>query len=134
MITIQAQGKVRQPFIKQGMQEFLKRIQKYNKVIYTEVKSLTVNSKNDNYVIALDENGKQYTSQKFATHLKSLQLNHKNITFLIGEAQGLPTNLKCNEKISLSQLTFPTQLARLIFIEQLYRAFTIIKGEPYHKE
>ncbi len=129
MITILAIGKVRQQFVKSGIQEFLTRLQKYGKVEYREVDSFTSAK---GYIIALDEGGTQYSSNTFAQFIKKKNLENKNITFLIGPAEGLG-DVKRDTTISLSNMTYPTQLVRLIFIEQLYRAFTIIKNEPYHK-
>ncbi len=132
MITILATGKVRERYIKEGMEEYFIRLQKYAKVMYVEKDNLNVP---EGYVIALDEKGKQYTSEQFAGFLKKKTLEQKNITFIIGGAEGIPTEIKgrCQETMALSAMTFPNQLVRLIFVEQLYRAFTIIKGEKYHK-
>jgi 23S rRNA (pseudouridine1915-N3)-methyltransferase len=132
MITILATGKVRERYIKEGMEEYLMRLQKYAKVTYVEKDNLNVP---EGYVIALDEKGKQYTSEQFAGYLKKKTLEQKNITFIIGGAEGIPAEIKakCNEMIALSAMTFPNQLVWVIFVEQLYRAFTIIKEEKYHK-
>ena len=134
MITILALGKIKQPFVQQGMNEFLKRLQHYTKVEYLEKNSLNLDNLNG-YLIALDEHGQQFTSTEFAQFLKKIDLENKNIIFIIGEAEGLSEEIlkKCSKTISLSKMTFPTQLVRLIFAEQLYRAFTIINHEPYHK-
>lgn len=90
---------------------------------------------NTDYVILLDENGKEYTSVKFAENIQN-QLNKgiKNLIFVIGGAYGFSKEVyaRGNEKISLSKMTFPHLMTRLIFVEQLYRAFTILKNEPYH--
>ena len=127
------QGKLKEKYCKLGIEEYLKRMQKYAKVQIHESSSLE-NLKG--FIIALDEHGTQFSSVDFATTVKKLHLEHKNITFVIGEAKGLPREIlnTCNMKLSLSEMTFPNQLAVLVFIEQLYRAFTIIKKEPYHKE
>lgn len=132
MITILATGKVRERYIKEGMEEYFTRLQKYAKVVYVEKDNLNVP---EGYVIALDEKGKQYTSEQFAGFLKKKTLEQKNITFIIGGAEGIPHDIKvrCHETIALSAMTFPNQLVRLIFVEQLYRACTIMKGEKYHK-
>jgi len=121
MITILATGKVRERYIKEGMEEYLTRLQKYAKVVYVEKERLNVP---DGFIIALDEKGKQYNSEQFASYLKKKMLEEKNITFIIGGAEGIPNEVK---------LTFPNQLVRVIFLEQLYRACTIMKGENYHK-
>ena len=87
------------------------------------------------YLIILDENGKKYSSEKFASMLEKLfSTGNKKIVFLIGGAYGFDTALRerANQSVSLSEMTFSHQIVRLIFAEQLYRAFTIIHHEPYH--
>ncbi len=91
----------------------------------------------DDYVILLDEHGKEYTTRNFATRFEGLLMSgKKRILFLSGGAYGFSEEVykRADEKLSLSQLTFPHQLVRLLFLEQLYRVFTIIKGEPYHHD
>lgn len=86
-------------------------------------------------IVLLDENGKTFSSEKFAAQVqKWMQSGDKNIVFIIGGAYGFGNSLydKALMKISLSEMTFSHQMVRLIFLEQLYRAFTIIKNEPYH--
>jgi 23S rRNA (pseudouridine1915-N3)-methyltransferase len=90
----------------------------------------------ETYAIALDSGGKEYDSVAFAGRLEALGRQGINkISFLVGGHLGLERRLieQCKEAISLSRLTFPHQLARLILLEQLYRANTILRGEPYHK-
>lgn len=87
-------------------------------------------------VILLDERGKEYRSMEFAKWLENKQLTAQNIVFVIGGPYGFSDNIykRANEKISLSKMTLSHQMVRLIFVEQLYRACTIIKGESYHHE
>ena len=88
-------------------------------------------------VILLDEHGKEYRSVDFAGMIEGLSVSGgKDIVFVIGGAYGFSDAVysRCDGKISLSEMTFPHQLVRVIFTEQLYRACTIIKGEPYHHE
>lgn len=87
-------------------------------------------------VILLDERGKEYRSMEFAKWLENKQLTAQNIVFVIGGPYGFSDSIyeRANEKISLSKMTFSHQMVRLIFVEQLYRACTIIKGESYHHE
>ncbi len=87
-------------------------------------------------VILLDERGKEYRSMEFAKWLENKQLTAQNIVFVIGGPYGFSDSIykRANEKISLSKMTFSHQIVRLIFVEQLYRACTIIKGESYHHE
>ncbi len=95
--------------------------------------------KPDDFVVLLDEHGKEFSSVEFAKFIDKQAVNStKNVVFVIGGAYGFSdevykqTNVML--KISLSKMTFSHQLVRLIFVEQLYRAFTILKGEPYHHE
>ena len=87
-------------------------------------------------VILLDEKGKEYSSSEFAKEVEKLISGGKNIVFVIGGPYGFsePVYARCDGKVSLSRMTFTHQMVRTIFVEQLYRAFTIIKGEPYHHE
>lgn len=89
------------------------------------------------HVVLLDENGKQYTSVGFSENLgKLMAAGAKRIVFIIGGPYGFAQDVydRANAKMSLSPMTFSHQMVRLIFVEQLYRAFTIQKGEPYHHE
>jgi 23S rRNA (pseudouridine1915-N3)-methyltransferase len=91
----------------------------------------------DDYVILLDENGKEIRTVGFSALMaKIFVLTKKRIVFVIGGPWGFSDEVykRADFKISLSKMTFPHQLVRLLFLEQLYRAFTIIKGEPYHHE
>jgi 23S rRNA (pseudouridine1915-N3)-methyltransferase len=88
-------------------------------------------------LVLLDEHGHEYRSLEFADHLqKLLSRGAKSLVFVIGGAYGSSDAVygRSNEKISLSRMTFSHQMVRTIFAEQLYRAFTILKGEPYHHE
>ena len=87
-------------------------------------------------VILLDERGKQYRSLDFAKWIEKQQLTARRLVFVIGGPYGFSPAIydRANGKISLSTMTFSHQLVRTIFTEQLYRACTIIKGEPYHHE
>jgi 23S rRNA (pseudouridine1915-N3)-methyltransferase len=90
---------------------------------------------NSDFLILMDEKGKEYTSEKFAEFLSNHQRRAtKRLVFLVGGAYGFSDEVykRANAKIALSQMTFTHQMVRLIFTEQLYRAFTIVKGEKYH--
>jgi 23S rRNA (pseudouridine1915-N3)-methyltransferase len=92
---------------------------------------------NDDYVILLDERGKEYRTMEFSGLLEKLfMIPKKRIVFIIGGPWGFSEEVykRADLKMSLSKMTFPHQLVRLLFLEQLYRSFTIIKGEPYHHE
>jgi 23S rRNA (pseudouridine1915-N3)-methyltransferase len=93
--------------------------------------------KADDYFVILDERGKEYSTVEFSSWLERIfMLQNKRIVFVIGGAWGFSEEVieKADIRISLSRLTFSHQMVRLLFLEQLYRAFTVIKGEPYHHE
>jgi 23S rRNA (pseudouridine1915-N3)-methyltransferase len=97
------------------------------------LKQLEINDE----VILLDEKGKQYTSVGFSEFIsKKMLASHKRMIFVVGGPYGFSERVyqRANGKISLSAMTFSHQMIRLIFVEQLYRAMTILKGEPYHHE
>ena len=87
-------------------------------------------------LILLDEYGKHHTSMEFATWLQQKQIHARRLVFVVGGPYGFSTSVynRANELMALSRMTFSHQMVRLIFTEQLYRACTIIKGEPYHHE
>ena len=89
------------------------------------------------HIILLDEKGKSYSSQKFSEQLNKLSISgKKHIAFVIGGPYGFDESIyaKANDKLSLSEMTFSHQMIRVLFAEQLYRAFSILKGEKYHHE
>ena len=89
------------------------------------------------HLILLDEHGREFRSMEFAEHLEHLlSMGGKNLVFVVGGAFGFSDAVyaRAHSKISLSRMTFSHQMVRIIFAEQLYRAFTILKGEPYHHE
>jgi 23S rRNA (pseudouridine1915-N3)-methyltransferase len=91
----------------------------------------------DDYVILMDERGKEFRTIEFTVMLEKLfMLQKKRILFVIGGPWGFSDEVynRADMKMSLSKMTFPHQLVRLLFLEQLYRVFTVIKGEPYHHE
>jgi 23S rRNA (pseudouridine1915-N3)-methyltransferase len=92
---------------------------------------------NTDYLVVLDENGKQFTSVEFSSNLQGyMNAGHKRVVFMVGGAFGFSTQVyeRANAKMSLSKMTFSHQMIRLLFVEQLYRAMTILKGEKYHHE
>jgi len=93
--------------------------------------------RNDDYIVILDEKGKEFSTLEFSGWLeKSFMVQRKRILFVIGGAWGFSEEVRkrADMNLSLSRLTFSHQMVRLLFLEQLYRAFTIIKGEPYHHD
>jgi 23S rRNA (pseudouridine1915-N3)-methyltransferase len=93
--------------------------------------------KNDDYIVILDDKGKEFSTNEFSSWIENtLMLQKKRLVFIIGGAWGFSDEVyqKADILLSLSRLTFSHQMVRLLFLEQLYRAFTVIKGEPYHHE
>ena len=132
-------GKIKKKWILEGIEMYLKRLPglevieiKDNTQIKEEHSIKEIISKND-ILVTLNENGQIFTSEQLATKL--LNSHTQNITFVIGGASGLSPSLNsyASWQLSLSPLTFPHEIARLLLIEQLYRAKTIIQGGPYHK-
>ena len=92
--------------------------------------------KSSDHVVLLDERGREYRSLEFAEYISSRLLSGRDLVFVVGGAYGFSDEVysRADGKISLSKMTFSHQMVRTIFAEQLYRAFTILKGEPYHHE
>ena len=130
-LSINAIGKIKKNWIREGINQYKKRMPG---LIINETKSFNIdNIQVNNIVICLTEEGKSFSS----LDLTSLLLNFKNkkINFLIGDADGIPQNIKDKSHLllSLSSLTFPHELARLILLEQIYRAISISNNSPYHR-
>jgi 23S rRNA (pseudouridine1915-N3)-methyltransferase len=147
-------GKNNEPYVKEGVEDFTKRISKYYPVEWTIIpipkngammSEMDLKKKEgeiildwlskDDYLVALDEYGKQLSSETLAEFIiKRSNQSVRNLVFVIGGAFGLDKAVleRANYKWSLSQLTFPHQLVRLVLAEQVYRACTIIKNEKYH--
>ena len=132
-------GKIKKRWIHEGIGMYLKRLPglevieiKDSTQIKAEHTIKEIISKNET-LVTLNENGQSFTSKQLATKL--LNSHNQNITFVIGGASGLPTSLNnsASWQLSLSSFTFPHEIARLLLIEQLYRAKTITQGGPYHK-
>ncbi len=101
-----------------------------------EAKKITTQIPKDSFQIALDEKGKSFSSIDFANHLSQITLTHSHITFIIGGADGLHSTVKSNahQTLTLSKFTYPHALARVVLLEQIYRAITILEHHPYHRE
>ena len=131
-LSINAIGKIKKNWIRDGINQYKKRMPD---LIINELKTFNINNLrlNNNIIISLSEEGKQFNS----IELTSLLLNFKNkkIIFLIGDADGISSDLKKQSDLllSLSPLTFPHELARLILLEQIYRAISISNNSPYHR-
>ena len=149
-------GKTKSKFLLDGENEYQKRLKhycKFSELIIPDIKnvgkiskkelkekegSLILESiKNSDYVILLDDKGLTLSSTDFSEFLNKKMVSSTNeLVFIIGGAFGFSENVytRANTKLSLSKMTFSHQMVRMIFKEQLYRAFTIIKGEKYHHE
>ena len=101
-----------------------------------EAKKIKSHIPSGSFVVALDEKGQQLNSIAFAKKLEQISLHNGHITFIIGGADGIHPDLKqtANLIVQLSALTFPHALVRVIILEQLYRAITILENHPYHRE
>lgn len=157
-ITIAAVGKLKERYMKDGIAEYVKRLSRYAEVEFVEVEDehapeslsaaqesqvkqkeaerLLRRVKDGAYIVLLDLAGEQISSEAFSTKLDNIMLSgNSHITFIIGGSLGLDQSLinASNYRICLSKMTFPHQLARLILLEQIYRAFKILKNETYHK-
>ena len=144
MIRIICVGKIKEKFYVDAIEEYMKRMQKYHKLVIEEVVDSNPRSEGDlilkklqdkDYVIIMDIMGKEMNSMDFSEYLDKTFLYHGVVTFVIGGSDGLDDRVKqrANDKISFSKLTFPHQLFRVILLEQIYRAFKIIHHEAYHK-
>lgn len=153
-ITLIFVGKTEDDFIKVGIEKYVSRLSHYIKLEIIEIKNIktpkTISKENlknleyeqvakclsnDDTVYLFDENGKEYSSVGFSVFIKKSMVNSiKNLVFIVGGAYGFSEKLeqRANGKISLSKMTFTHQMVRLIIVEQIYRAFTIINNEPYH--
>ena len=147
-------SKDKEDYLMQGIKDYVKRINKYVSFEYKMLPGLKKSSKmsinnikqkeaekflssfsKDTHIVLLDEKGNHYDSNEFSKKISGYMLSgKKNVAFLIGGAYGFDNSIynRANEKIALSKMTFNHQLIRIIFLEQLYRAFTIINNEPYH--
>ena len=137
-IKIFAVGKLKKDYNKFAVEDYLERIRFYIPIEIIEVSNESIIEKidKDNFSIILDGRGKELSSLEFATFIsQTLSRQNKDIAFFIGGADGFDEEFlkKGNFALSLSKLTFPHELARLILLEQIYRAFTIINNEKYHK-
>lgn len=133
MLKIVCIGKLKERFYKKAEEEYKKRIEKFIRIDIEEVKKI-VYEKCD-YKILLDENGKEMNSKEFSNLLSKLIMQNKRICFIIGGWEGFDENekRKADFILSLSKMTFPYQLCRIILLEQIYRAITLMKGISYHK-
>lgn len=149
-------GKTNQSYVEEGVKEYFSRLKHYISfeiIVVPDVKgaknlsSSTLKDKeaeniikylnNQDTVVLLDEHGQEFRSKEFAQYLqKKMNQGTKTLVFVVGGAFGFSDKMYSltSEKISISKMTFSHQMIRLLFTEQLYRAFTILHNEPYHNE
>ncbi|MEY8304963.1 23S rRNA (pseudouridine(1915)-N(3))-methyltransferase RlmH [Anaerosalibacter bizertensis] len=157
-IIIIGVGKIKEKFMQEGIKEYSKRLSRYCKLKILEVadesapenlskkeieiikekegKRILSKISNNSYIISLDIKGKNLSSEELSKKIEDITLGGTNdIIFIIGGSLGLSEEIlnKSNLKLSFSKMTFPHQLMRMILLEQIYRGFRIMKGEPYHK-
>ena len=144
MIKIICVGKIKEQYLKDAILEYKKRISKYHKLEIIELPDNSIEEEgnailkviNDkDYVITLEIEGQMIDSIEFSNRIEKIFIEHSNITFIIGGSDGLSDKIKAisNFKLSFSKMTFPHQLFRVMLLEQIYRAFKIMKNETYHK-
>lgn len=150
-------GKLKEKYWKDAVAEYQKRLSRFTKLDIIEIKEQYIPEnpseqqiqqallkeakhlenffKQDDCIVALAIDGGSYTSEVFAQKLNKLQIQYKRIIFIIGSSHGLHATIlkQAHHLISFSKMTFPHQLARVLLVEQVYRAFKISNGEKYHK-
>ena len=149
-------GKTATGYLKQGIDEYIKRLSHYisfelihvvdakntKKLSESQQKQVEGNNlmshfENSDYVVLLDEHGKEFTSMEFSGYIqKRMSSGSRRVVFVVGGPYGFSQDVynRAQDKISLSKMTFSHEMIRLIFTEQLYRACTILNHEPYHHE
>ncbi len=157
-VTILTVGKIKEKYLKDAIDEYSKRLSKYCKLEIIEVadektpdnasevledairakeaERLLKNIKDDAFVITLEINGKQLSSEELSDKIEKLGVQGvSHIVFVIGGSIGLGKDVlkRSNFALSFSKMTFPHQLMRVVLLEQVYRSYRIINGEPYHK-
>lgn len=155
-ITLLTIGKTDEAYLREGIEKYLKRLAHYTtfeviehtlarkwqslppaQLMQKEAEAILQQMGKADYCVLLDEKGKAFTSVEFASFIQQrLNQSTKNLLFVVGGAWGFDETVKAKAhmKLSLSNMTFSHQMIRLFFVEQLYRAFTIIRNESYHNE
>jgi 23S rRNA (pseudouridine1915-N3)-methyltransferase len=151
-LRVAAVGRVKEPHWRAACDEYLKRLRPYATMDVVEVADRDIGTDParavaaegadllraipaDSYVVALDLTGEQMTSEQLASHLAELMVRGRSdVTFVVGGSAGLSADVRAraDELLSLSKMTLPHQLARVVLLEQVYRAFRIMRNEPYH--
>ena len=151
MIKLITVGKIKEKYLKDAILEYTKRISKYTKLEIIELqdydydnKQIVLEKEKENiikhinsrdYVITMQIEGKNISSEDFADKIDKVFVTNPNIVFIIGGSYGLHDDIKkiSNFSLSFSKMTFPHQLFRVLLLEQIYRAYKIINNERYHK-
>ncbi len=154
LIKIIVPGQTKLPFLREGQDFYLDRLRHYTSIEWVETKPVSVKKNADehsiriregasllkqvderDYVLALDQRGKAYDSPGLAIRMEKLFMEHGRLVFIVGGVLGLSEDVlkRAQSTLSLSRFTFTHEMARLFLLEQLYRAFTILRGEKYHK-
>jgi len=151
MIKIITVGKLKEKYLKEAQEEYLKRLGKYTKIELIEVedskvddaKQALLEEKNNilkhidskDYIITLEIEGKQLSSLELAEKIDKTFITNSNITFIIGGSYGMHQEVldQSNFRLSFSKMTFPHQLFRILLLEQLFRSYKILNNEKYHK-
>ena len=151
MIKLITVGTIKEKYLKDAIEEYTKRIKKYTNIELIEVKDegLVDESKAisleaekikkhlspRDYIVTMEIEGKQLTSEEFSEKLNQIQIENSNIVFIIGGSYGLSDEIKQLSKLhlSFSKMTFPHQLFRVLLLEQIYRCYKILNNESYHK-
>ncbi|MFT8350468.1 23S rRNA (pseudouridine(1915)-N(3))-methyltransferase RlmH [Clostridium saccharoperbutylacetonicum] len=157
-ITIITVGKIKEKYLRDAIDEYSKRLGRYCKLDIVELadektpdnasekeeeaikekegQGILSKIKDNMFVIAMDLGGKQLTSEEFSSYIDNLGVTgNSNLAFIIGGSLGISKSViaRANYKLCFSKMTFPHQLFRVMLLEQIYRGFRIMKGEPYHK-
>ena len=151
MIKLITVGTIKEKYLKDAIEEYTKRIKKYTNIELIEVKDeglveegkaialeaekIKKHLSPRDYIVTMEIEGKQLTSEEFAEKLNQIQIENSNIVFIIGGSYGLSDELKNMSKLhlSFSKMTFPHQLFRVLLLEQIYRCYKILNNESYHK-
>lgn len=148
MIYIVCVGNLKEKYLTDACNEYIKRISRYNKIEVIELKESTLTPSNvslkaeaveikkhlKGFIIKMAIKGKQLSSEELAQKVENITLNgFSDITFVIGSSCGLDESVPSSFDLSISKMTFPHQLTRVILLEQIYRALSILNHSPYHK-
>ena len=151
MIKIITVGSIKEKYLKDAIEEYQKRLKKYTDLEIVEIKDegllpakqamekeaekINKHINEKEYIITLEIEGKELTSEEIYKKIEDIMIINSNITFIIGGSYGIDKSIKDKAKyhLSFSKMTFPHQLFRVLLLEQIYRAFKIMNNESYHK-